>query len=74
MWTNNIMIIIFLIKKTISFIEVVFLMLVLKIYEKYKLGDMTKEECKKLFKYNIRKCFREKSRILNTKYKSIKSS
>ena len=42
------MIIIFLIKKTISFIEVVFLMLVLKIYEKYKLGDMTKEECKKL--------------------------
>ena len=43
------MIIIFLIKKTISFIEVVFLMLVLKIYEKYKLGDMTKEECKKLF-------------------------
>lgn len=44
---------IFLIKKTISFIEVVFLMLVLKIYEKYKLGDMTKEECKKLFKDNI---------------------
>lgn len=28
-------------------------MLVLKIYEKYKLGDMTKEECKKLFKDNI---------------------
>ena len=25
----------------------------LKIYEKYKLGDMTKEECKKLFKDNI---------------------
>ena len=40
-------------EKTISFIEVVFLMLVLKIYEKYKLGDMTKEECKKLFKDNI---------------------
>ena len=49
-------------------------MLVLKIYEKYKLGDMTKEECKKLFKDNIWKCFSEKSRILNTKYKSIKSS
>ena len=44
------MIIIFLIKKTISFIEVVFLMLVLKIYEKYKLGDMTKEECKNYLK------------------------
>lgn len=25
----------------------------LKIYEKYKLGDMTKEECKKIFKDNI---------------------
>ena len=25
----------------------------LKIYEKYKLGKMTKEECKKLFEENI---------------------
>ena len=51
--------------RTISFIEVVFLMLVLKIYEKYKFGDMTKEECKKLL-YGIFKCF-----LINKQNKNI---